>query len=130
MKGTRIAGGSRRRLRAAVAIAVLGALVSAAAGGARSTGPSWTVKLRHGGTFTLAPSIQAKVKAGKAINYVFSYQSCVIQGFSQQYQAGYKYSVPAAGQTYPLNGKIICPGSSQPPRNGSSCRASGRRSCD
>jgi ABC-type sugar transport system, periplasmic component len=115
MKGSGIAGVSRRRLRVAVAIAVLGALVSVAVGGA--AGPSWSVKLRHGGTFTLAPSIQAKVKAGKAINYVFSYQSCVIQGFSQQYQSGYKYSVPAAAQIYPLNGKIICPGSSQPDVN-------------
>jgi ABC-type sugar transport system substrate-binding protein len=112
-----IGGDSRRRLRAAVVLAALASLAYAAAGGAHANGPSWTVKLRHGGTFTLASSIQAKVKAHKAINYVFSYQSCVIQGFSQQYQAGYKASVPAASAIYPVNGKIICPGSSQPDVN-------------
>jgi len=116
MKGSGIGGGPRARLRVALALAVVGALAYAAVGGAHSNA-SWTVKLRHGGTFTLAPSIQAKVKAGKPINYVFSYQSCVIQGFSQQYQAGYKYSIPAASKIYPLNGKIICPGSSQPDVN-------------
>ncbi len=81
MKGSGIGGGPRARLRVALALAVVGALAYAAVGGAHSNA-SWTVKLRHGGTFTLAPSIQAKVKAGKPINYVFSYQSCVIQGFS------------------------------------------------
>jgi ABC-type sugar transport system substrate-binding protein len=98
----------------AAVLAALAALTFAAAGGAHSDAqPTWTVKLRHGGTFTLASSIQAKVKAGKPINYVFSYQSCVIQGFSQQYQAGYKASVPAASKTYPLTGKIICPSAQQ-----------------
>jgi ABC-type sugar transport system substrate-binding protein len=57
------------------------------------------------------------VKGNEPINYVFSYQSCAIQGFSQQYQAGYKASVPSAGKIYPLNGKIICPSSSQPDVN-------------
>jgi ribose transport system substrate-binding protein len=111
------AGGPRSRLALALSVAVVTALVFAIGGGARNSSPSWTVKLRHGGTFTLASSIQDKVKSGKPINYVFSYQSCVIQGFSQQYQAGYKASIPAASKIYPLNGKIICPGSSQPDVN-------------
>jgi len=115
--GSGIGGNSRRRLRLGLAVAALASLAFTAAGGAHSNGTGWTVKLRHGGTFTLASSIQAKVKAGKPINYVFSYQSCVIQGFSQQYQAGYKASVPAASKIYALNGKIICPGSSQPDVN-------------
>src|SRR5262249_27001731 len=72
-----------RRALAAIAVVAVAALSVVAAGGARSNAtPNWTVKLAHGGTFTLAPSIAAKVQAGKPINYVFSYQSCVIQGFS------------------------------------------------
>src|SRR5262249_46140417 len=101
MNGSRIRGDWRGRLRVAVAIAILCALVFAAAGGARSEGTGWTVKLKNGSTFTLAPSIQAKAKAGKSINYVFSYGSCSIQGFSEQYQAGYDASIPAANKLFP-----------------------------
>jgi ribose transport system substrate-binding protein len=93
-------------------VVALGAsLALAAAVGARANG--WTVKLRHGGTFTLAASIQAKVKANKPINYVFSYGSCSIQGFSEQYQAGYDASVPYASKIYPLKGKRLCPPQTQ-----------------
>ena len=68
---------------ATTALVALAALTFSAAGGARpSAQPTWSVQLRHGGTFTLNPSIASKVKAGKAINYVFSYGSCSIQGFS------------------------------------------------
>jgi ribose transport system substrate-binding protein len=105
---------SSRRLRlglTALAVALVASLAFAAAGGARTLG--WTVKLRHGGTFTLAPSIAAKVKAHKPINYVFSYGSCSIQGFSQQYQAGYDYSLPYASKIYPLQGKRLCPPQTQ-----------------
>ncbi len=103
----------RRTAVGAVTLAVLVALVAAGIGSAAGLGPSWTVKLRHGGTFTLASSIQAKVKAHKSINYVFSYGSCSIQGFSQQYQAGYDASVPAANKIYPINGKRLCPPQTQ-----------------
>jgi ribose transport system substrate-binding protein len=96
-----------------VTLAVLVALVAAGIGSAAGLGPSWTVKLRHGGTFTLASSIQAKVKAHKSINYVFSYGSCSIQGFSQQYQAGYEASLPAANKIYPVKGKRLCPPQTQ-----------------
>ncbi len=107
----------RRRLSptlAVTALAVLAALAFTAAGVAHpSASPSWTVKLRHGGTFTLAPSIQAKIKAHQPFNYVFSYGSCSIQGFSQQYQAGYDASIPQANGIYPLNGKRLCPPQTQ-----------------
>lgn len=111
------AGGRRWRRRVAVSIAVasaLTALVAAGAGSASTNGnPGRTIKLRHGGTFTLASSIQSKVKAHKPINYVFSYGSCSIQGFSQQYQAGYDASVPAANKIYPINAKRLCPPQTQ-----------------
>jgi ribose transport system substrate-binding protein len=110
-------GARRGRLRlvlVAAALAVLAALTFAAAGGAHSNAqPTWTVKLRHGGTFTLNPSIAAKAKAGKSINYVFSYGSCSIQGFSQQYQQGYDASIPQANKIYPLSGKRLCPPQTQ-----------------
>jgi ABC-type sugar transport system substrate-binding protein len=110
---------TRRRGTAAVCVAALASLALAAVGGAaiRASGPPWTVKLKHGGTFTLSNSITDKVKAHKPINYVFSYQSCSIQGFSPQYQAGYKAGLAAGNKIYPLNGKIICPTSSQPDVN-------------
>ncbi len=101
----------RRRTVAVVSLAALAALVLAAVGGA--AGPPWTVKLRHGGTFTLAKSIQDKVKKHQAINYVFSYGSCSIQGFSEQYQAGYDASLPAASKIYPVKGTRLCPPQTQ-----------------
>ena len=110
---TRRLPGRRRTAAGVAALAVLVALVAAGIGSAAGLGPSWTVKLRHGGTFTLASSIQAKVKAHKSINYVFSYGSCSIQGFSQQYQAGYDASLPAANKIYPTNGKRLCPPQTQ-----------------
>jgi ABC-type sugar transport system substrate-binding protein len=106
----------RRRALAAVSLAALASLALATVSGAAG-GPPWKVKLRHGGTFTLSNSITDKVKAHKAINYVFSYQSCSIQGFSPQYQAGYKAGLGAGNKIYPLKGKIICPTSSQPDVN-------------
>jgi ABC-type sugar transport system substrate-binding protein len=113
-QGPRSAG--RRRALAVVSLAALASLALAAVSGAAG-GPPWKVKLRHGGTFTLSNSITDKVKAHKAINYVFSYQSCSIQGFSPQYQAGYKAGLGAGNKIYPLKGKIICPTSSQPDVN-------------
>lgn len=102
--------GRRRRPLAAIGAAMVASLVLAAAGFAAT---SWTVPLRHGGTFTLAPSIRAKIKAHQPINYVFSYGSCSIQGFSQQYQAGYQYSLPVANAIYPTKGTRLCPPETQ-----------------
>ena len=108
---------SRSRLglvATAMVVAVLASLAFAAVAGARPSGtPNWTVKLRHGGTFTLAPSIQDKIKANKPFNYVFSYGSCSIQGFSQQYLAGYKTTLPQANKIYPIHGTSLCPPQTQ-----------------
>jgi len=108
---------SRSRLGLAATVmvlAVLASLASAAAAGAGSSGtPNWTVKLRHGGAFNLAPSIQDKIKANKPFNYVFSYGSCSIQGFSQQYLSGYKTTLPQANKIYPTHGTSLCPPQTQ-----------------
>jgi ABC-type sugar transport system substrate-binding protein len=106
----------RPRLRLALvatALAALAALTFTAAGGARSASPTWTVKLKDGSTFTMNSSIADKVKAGKAIDYVFSYGSCSIQGFSTQYQQGYDASIPQANKIYPVTGKRLCPPQTQ-----------------
>jgi ribose transport system substrate-binding protein len=94
---------------------VTGAVVVAALAGAGAAiaAANWTVPLRHGGTFKLAASIQAKIKAHQPINYVFSYGSCSIQGFSQQYQAGYNASLPVANKIYPISGTRLCPPETQ-----------------
>jgi ABC-type sugar transport system substrate-binding protein len=91
-------------------LTVLASLVLAAAGIAAT---NWSVHLRHGGTFKLAASIQAKLKAHQPINYVFSYGSCSIQGFSQQYQAGFQDSLPVANSIYPTKGTRLCPPQTQ-----------------
>jgi ribose transport system substrate-binding protein len=96
-----------------IALVVLG-LVVAAAGAARPAAPNrtadkWTFKLKDGSTFSLAKSIRAKVAKGQPINYAFSYQSSAIQGFSQQFAAGYKATLPIANKIYPLKGKAIAP---------------------
>jgi len=100
----------RGRPLTAIGVAVAASLVLAAAGIAAT---NWTVPLRHGGTFTLAPSIKAKIKAHKPYNYVFSYGSCSIQGFSQQYQTGYQDSLPVANAVYPVKGTRLCPPETQ-----------------
>ena len=66
-----------------------------------------------GKSFSLAKSIRDKIAAHKPLNYVFSYGSCSIQGFSQQYQAGYDASVPPANKIYPIKGKRLCPPQTQ-----------------
>jgi ABC-type sugar transport system substrate-binding protein len=101
---------SRRTRVTAVAAAAVASLIVAAAAVAAT---SWTVPMRHGGKFTLAPSIVAKIKAHQPINYVFSYGSCSIQGFSQQYQAGYDDSLPLANGIYPIKGTRLCPPETQ-----------------
>src|SRR5207253_5206440 len=92
----------RRRVLAVAGVGLVAALALSATVAARTSAPTdkWTLKLRHGGTFSLAKSIRDKIAKHQAINYVFSYGSCSIQGFSQQYQAGYDASVPAANKIY------------------------------
>jgi ribose transport system substrate-binding protein len=106
----------RRRVVAATAVVLLAGLAlsaTVAAGTRISKDDRWTVKLRHGGTFSLAKSIRDKIAKHESINYVFSYGSCSIQGFSQQYQTGYQVSVPAANKIYPLKGTRLCPPQTQ-----------------
>ena len=94
---------------AAIAFAIgISACGAAQVGGKGSTGGStnaanskWAVKLRDGSTFHLAPQIAARVKANQPLNYLFSYQSSSIQGFSQQYQAGFRRTQAAARAIYP-----------------------------
>ncbi|MBV8081269.1 MAG: sugar ABC transporter substrate-binding protein [Actinobacteria bacterium] len=109
------AGTGRPRLFVtAAALAVLAALaVTVVGAGAARNGDQYTLKLKSGKTFSLASSIRAKIAAHKPLNYVFSYGSCSIQGFSQQYQAGYDASIPAASKIYPINGKRLCPPQTQ-----------------
>jgi ribose transport system substrate-binding protein len=104
-----------RRKRQVLAVGVVGLLAALALTATVGAAPTdqWTVKLRHGGTFSLAKSIRDKVAKKQAVNYVFSYGSCSIQGFSQQYQAGYEASIPAANKIYPLKGTRLCPPQTQ-----------------
>jgi ABC-type sugar transport system substrate-binding protein len=68
-----------------------------------STGAAdkWTVKLKNGSTFHLADAIKKKVENNQTLDYVFSYQSSSIQGFSQQYQAGFRMTQADAKKIYP-----------------------------
>lgn len=66
-----------------------------------SGGSKWAVKLKDGSTFDLADSIKKKVQNHQPINYVFSYQSSSIQGFSEQYRAGFQMTQPDAKKIYP-----------------------------
>ena len=117
--GPKITRARARLIMITTAVAALAALAFAAAGAgagathARTSADPYTFKLRDGKSFSLAKSIQDKVAAHKPINYVFSYGSCSIQGFSQQYQAGYDASCPQANKIYPINGKWLCPPQTQ-----------------
>jgi ABC-type sugar transport system substrate-binding protein len=106
---------SRLRLGVLAAAGIVATLALSATVAARTSAPAdkWTVKLRHGGTFSLAKSIRDKVAKHQTVNYVFSYGSCSIQGFSEQYQKGYDASVPQANKIYPLKGTRLCPPQTQ-----------------
>jgi ABC-type sugar transport system substrate-binding protein len=84
---------------------------SSAAGSAAATGgDKWAVKLKDGSTFKLAPRIKDKLDKKQPINYVFSYASSAIQGFSQQYKSGYDQSQAAAKQILPgMTFKAVAP---------------------
>ncbi|HEY4276792.1 MAG TPA: substrate-binding domain-containing protein [Conexibacter sp.] len=109
-----------RRSVAVVAAAVASAALLSACGaekisasgsttdGAGSTDTSasgasdkWAVQLRDGSTFHLAPSIAKRVEANEPVGYLFSYQSSAIQGFSEQFKAGFERTQPEAKQIYP-----------------------------
>ena len=71
----------------------------------------YSVTLKDGSTFQLKDSIKSKVEAGEPFNYVLSIQSTAIQGFSQQYEAGFKATQDEAAQIYggDINAKLIGP---------------------
>jgi ribose transport system substrate-binding protein len=112
--GSSIHAWKRKAVVVPVSVA-LGVLVFSAVGVAGPMSASsaakdkWTVKLKDGSTFTLDKRIADKINKHEQINYVFSYQSSAIQGFSQQYLAGYKKTLPDANQIYPLGGKALAP---------------------
>jgi ribose transport system substrate-binding protein len=67
--------------------------------------------LKDGSTFTLAPSIAAKLAAKQPINYVFDYGSTSIPLFSPQYLNGYNKTLPEAQAILPMNGQAVAPSS-------------------
>ena len=101
--------------RAAIAVAAVGLLVTSLAPVAAQDA-QWPDggPLDDGSAFELSPRIRAKLDAGEAINYVFSYQSPTIPIFSDQYQAGYETTLPLAQKILPtLSGSIIAPESDE-----------------
>lgn len=73
----------------------------------------YSLTLKDGSTFQLADRTKAKMEAGEPINYVLSYASSSIQGFSQQYAAGFEASQDEASGILPgMTFKSIAP--SQP----------------
>jgi ribose transport system substrate-binding protein len=107
----RVGGAVRAALLVAVLILV-GAAIFAGTGLSSSSAPpkdKWTRKLKDGTTFHLSAAIKAKLAAHKPINYVFSYGSSGIQGFSQQFIAGYRSTLAGASKIYPLTGHAIAP---------------------
>ena len=69
---------------------------------------------RDWGTFTLNDRIADKVRAGEAINYVFSYQASGIPLFSPQYAAGYAMGCDMGNAIYPMNCTSIAPVQNDP----------------
>jgi ribose transport system substrate-binding protein len=87
-----------------------GSSTAADAGADASAADKWTVKLKDGSTFRLADDIRKKVEGNQAVNYLFSYQSSSIQGFSEQYKAGYERTRPDALKIYPeMKFKAVAP---------------------
>ena len=105
---------------AGICLASLGLVVAASGSAlAQTSAPAdfqapgnWPLSgtLKDNSTFTLNPTIAAKVAAGQPINYLFSYQSSSIPLFSQQYKAGYDQSIKDAQSIYPgLVGQAVAP---------------------
>ncbi|HEY8584924.1 MAG TPA: sugar ABC transporter substrate-binding protein [Capillimicrobium sp.] len=111
----------RRTLTAAAAVASISVLAACGAeqqtGGGSTAGTDsgapadqWTVELKDGSTFRLADDIREKVENNETINYLFSYQSSSIQGFSEQYKAGFERTQPDALAVYPeMQFKAVAP---------------------
>jgi ABC-type sugar transport system substrate-binding protein len=100
----------RMRMRNARIGVVAGLVVAIAAGASMGQAADpYTKKLKDGSTFKLAQRIQDKIKKGEKVNYVFSYASSGIKGFSEQYKAGYEATQGTAGRILPMNFKSIAP---------------------
>lgn len=119
-------GLKQRGWRITVALAALALVAAACGGGAETTttaaaettttagapaesGVPFTAPLTDGGTFALNERVADKVRAGDAINYVFSFQSTGIPLFSDQYIVGYESTLNEASSIYPLNPTSIAP---------------------
>jgi len=111
----------KRQLKQTVAIAAAAGVIAGAAAawaadnlsqiptsGDKVEGAPFTAK-RDWGTFKLADRIAEKVKAGKPINYVFSYQASGIPLFSPQYAAGFDKGCAMGKEIYPLECASIAP---------------------
>lgn len=106
---------SHLMLGAATAVLVASLAFAGAAGAADESGWPYTGTLADGSTFTLNPSIAAKIKAGEPINYVFSYGTASTDLFSQQMKAGYEATIEAGSAIYPLNAVAIAPAGTYDP---------------
>ena len=96
--------------RSARVCVVAGLAIAVATGAsAGSAADPYTKKLKDGSTFKLAQRIQDKIKKGEKVNYVFSYQSSGIKGFSEQYKAGYEATQGTASKILPMTFKSIAP---------------------
>ena len=71
----------------------------------------YSLTLKDGSTFQLADRIKQKVDAKESFNYVLSIQSTSIQGFSQQYQAGFEATQEESKSIYggDISHKLIGP---------------------
>jgi ABC-type sugar transport system substrate-binding protein len=100
----------RMRTRGARVCVVAGLAIAVATGAtAGQAADPYTKKLKDGSTFKLAQRIQDKIKKREKVNYVFSYASSGIKGFSEQYKAGYEATQGTAGRILPMNFKAIAP---------------------
>ena len=101
---------NRVRMRSARIGVVAGLVVAIAAGASMGQAADpYQVKLKDGSTFKLAQRIQDKIKKGEKVNYVFSYASSGIKGFSEQYKAGYEATQGTASRILPMSFKSIAP---------------------
>ena len=101
---------NRMRMRSARIGVVAGLVVAIAAGASMGQAADpYQVKLKDGSTFKLAQRIQDKITKGEKVNYVFSYASSGIKGFSEQYKAGYEATQGTAGRILPMSFKSIAP---------------------
>ena len=91
-----------------LAALLVGSYSTARAAHLAASSPPYVVKASWG-TFTLSPTIAAKLKSHQPINYVFSYQGTGIPLFSTQYLDGFNAGCKAGSAIYPLHCSSIAP---------------------